>query len=183
MFQRRMAGGVLHIEDIQDQVELALMRGGEHKVARHYVLYREEHAKLRAEKEKEANGAARSMHVVDKDGKHHLLEKSSIAWVAHTACYGLDDEVDSKRVAQVALNDMYDGISQENVNAAMIAAARDLVEEDPGYAYAAARLLFYRMRSDALYFLNLPPYAGYMDTFVATVHRGVKVGVVGSQDA
>jgi hypothetical protein len=39
---------VLHIEQIQDQVELALMRGGHHQVARAYVPYREEHARARA---------------------------------------------------------------------------------------------------------------------------------------
>ena len=34
-------GGVVHIEDIQDQVELAIMRAGYQDVARSYVLYRE----------------------------------------------------------------------------------------------------------------------------------------------
>ena len=48
-FTRRMPdGGTLHIEDIQDQVELALMRNGEQKVARAYVLYREERSRERA---------------------------------------------------------------------------------------------------------------------------------------
>src|SRR5690606_20950560 len=50
-FKRRMpSGGTIHIEEIQDQVELTLMRSGEQKVARDYVLYREAHARARAEK-------------------------------------------------------------------------------------------------------------------------------------
>ncbi len=50
-FERRFpSGGTLHIEDIQDQVELALMRSGEHKVARDYVLYRDSRARARAER-------------------------------------------------------------------------------------------------------------------------------------
>src|SRR5256885_2330856 len=40
LVRRQPAGGTFHIEDIQDQVELALMRSGEHDVARAYVLYR-----------------------------------------------------------------------------------------------------------------------------------------------
>src|SRR5690606_27055448 len=53
-FKRRMpSGGTIHIEDVQDQVELTLMRAGEQKIARDYVLYREEHARLRAQKRAE----------------------------------------------------------------------------------------------------------------------------------
>ena len=48
LLRRQPQGGTFHIEDIQDQVELALMRSGEHDVARAYVLYREERAKARA---------------------------------------------------------------------------------------------------------------------------------------
>ena len=45
---RRIADGdMIHIEDIQDQVELALMRDEHHKVARAYVLYREQRAASR----------------------------------------------------------------------------------------------------------------------------------------
>ena len=50
LFRSMPSGGTLHIEDVQDQVELALMRGEHHKVARAYVLYRDERSRLRAEK-------------------------------------------------------------------------------------------------------------------------------------
>src|SRR5689334_22082398 len=54
LVRRQPSGGTFHIEDIPDQVELALMRAGEHNVARDYVLYREERAKERAkEREKQ----------------------------------------------------------------------------------------------------------------------------------
>jgi len=48
LMRRQPHGGTMHIEDIQDQVELGLMRSGEHDVARTYVLYREERARSRA---------------------------------------------------------------------------------------------------------------------------------------
>ncbi|MGH8635007.1 MAG: ATP cone domain-containing protein, partial [Burkholderiales bacterium] len=53
LMRRQPSGGTFHIEDIQDQVELALMRSGEHNAARAYVLYREERTKERA-KERDA---------------------------------------------------------------------------------------------------------------------------------
>ena len=58
LMKRKPEGGAIHIEEIQDQVELALMRGGEHEVARAYVLYREKRAQERAH-EKQKAGAAR----------------------------------------------------------------------------------------------------------------------------
>ena len=42
-------GGVIHIEDIQDQVELAIMRAGYQDVARAYVIYREERSQARTQ--------------------------------------------------------------------------------------------------------------------------------------
>jgi ribonucleoside-diphosphate reductase alpha chain len=44
LMRSRPGGGTFHIEDVQDQVELGLMRGGHHEVARAYVLYRERRA-------------------------------------------------------------------------------------------------------------------------------------------
>src|SRR5580765_8312591 len=70
LMRRQPQGGTFHIEDIQDQVELALMRSGEHDVARAYVLYREERAKVRAaEKAAKSEGG---IHVVE-DGQRKPL--------------------------------------------------------------------------------------------------------------
>src|SRR3954467_2148713 len=64
LVRRQPQGGTFHIEDIQDQVELALMRSGEHDAARSYVLYREERSKARAQ-EKAAKGGEPDLHVVE----------------------------------------------------------------------------------------------------------------------
>ena len=60
LMRRQPNGGTFHIEDIQDQVELSLMRSGEHEVARSYVLYREDRARERA-RNREAHAAASSI--------------------------------------------------------------------------------------------------------------------------
>src|SRR5215213_6159578 len=58
LMKRKPEGGAIHIEEIQDQVELALMRGGEHEVARAYVLYREKRSQERAQAKGKDKGKA-----------------------------------------------------------------------------------------------------------------------------
>src|SRR6476661_4799791 len=67
LIKRKPDGGAIHIEEIQDQVELALMRGGEHEVARAYVLYREKRAQERAQErlQKHAKTEDTTLHVLD----------------------------------------------------------------------------------------------------------------------
>src|SRR5437762_7735613 len=71
LIRRQPQGGTFHIEDIQDQVELALMRSGEHDVARAYVLYREERAKARAQEKAARTNHAR-VHVVENGERRPL---------------------------------------------------------------------------------------------------------------
>ncbi len=190
IFQRRFpSGGTIHIEDIQDQVELALMRAGEHKVARDYVLYREERARIRA-REQGADAVAKApppITVVGADGETRPLDTARIQTLVSEACQGLHD-VDAERIIAAARGNMYDGIKEEDVSAALVMAARTLVEEDPNYTYVTARLLLDDLRAEALAFLEvrLPDatdhrvtqsqmahlYAAALEAFVA---RGVEL--------
>ena len=163
IFRRRFpSGGTIHIEDIQDQVELALMRAGEHKVARDYVLYREERARIRAEEKARreeteggaADAAAAPLTVLGEDGERRPLDMARIETVVGEACQGLHD-VDAQRIIVEARANMYDGIKAKDVNAALVMAARTLVEEEPNYTYVTARLLLDELREEALAFLDV----------------------------
>ena len=195
VFQRRFpSGGTIHIEDIQDQVELALMRGGEHKVARDYVLYREEHARIRAERARAegevAATAPAALCFVDADGERRPLDMARIRRVVGEACLGLDG-VDAERIIEAALGNMYDGITADAVATALVMAARTLVEEEPNYTYATAGLLLDQLREQALAFLGIrvPGAADHRATHAemaelygpalrAFVERGVELGLV-----
>ncbi len=162
-FKRRLpSGGTLHIEDIQDQVELALMRSGEHKVARSYVLYREERAQARAAHE--APSESRSdINVLLEDGRRAPLDVGRIRTLVVEACESLSD-VDSNRIIDEALGNMYDGIAAKDVGTALLITARTLVEEEPNYSFVAARLLLDQLRTEALRFLGVQvPGAGRHD--------------------
>lgn len=153
-FMRRMpAGGTIHIEDIQDQVELMLMRAGEHKIARSYVLYREERRKAREDEEAAGSTGAGNIQVTLSDGARAPLD---IGWLRNTineACQGLA-EVDAKLILEDALRNIYDGIPIADLDKALIICARPLVERDPNYSFVTARLLLAAQRSEALTFLG-----------------------------
>jgi ribonucleoside-diphosphate reductase alpha chain len=160
---RRMpGGGTVHIEDIQDQVELALMRAGERMVARAYVLYREQRSRERAKKDaqkKSPDGrqqAAQIINVTTADGGQRPLDINRLQKIVTEACASLD-HVDGQLIINDALRNLFDGVQESDVNPALVMSARTLIEKEPNYSYAAARLLLDNMRHEAMSFLEGQP--------------------------
>ena len=150
-------GGAVHIEDIQDQAELVLMRNGEHKVARAYVLYREEHARARAERSTSENKTtdtpqSSSIRVTRKDGSSAQLDLQRLDNMIADATEGLE-AVDGQKVLADAMRGLFDGMSETDVCPAMVMSARTLIEQEPNYSYVAARLLLDSLRTEALSFV------------------------------
>ncbi|WP_263250934.1 ribonucleoside-diphosphate reductase subunit alpha [Saccharopolyspora rosea] len=149
-------GTLLHIEQIQDQVELALMRGGHHQVARDYVLYREQRAEARraASGTESASEAAQppELTVTDSDGRTRPLDWQRVRTITEQACSGLD-EVDPAPVLEETRKNLYDGMSTAELDEALTLAARTLVERDPEYSRVSARLLLDKLRGEALSYL------------------------------
>nr|WP_255210828.1 ribonucleoside-diphosphate reductase subunit alpha [Methylogaea oryzae] len=184
--QRRFSGGgTMHIEDIQDQVELALMRGEHHRIARSYVLYREEHARLRAEKAKQepkAEAGEACLHVTLPDGSRKPLDEARLQKVVAEACSGLSD-VDGAWIIDEARRGLFDGVPEKDVAATLVMAARTRIEQEPNYSQVAARLLLDSMRHEALGFLgNVGVNATqddmaeqYPEYFAAYVKRGAEL--------
>ena len=157
-FKRRLpSGGTLHIEEIQDQVELALMRSGEQKVARSYVLYREQRAQERADEAGQQPVheplLMDTINVVHADGSTARLDVARVQTIVQEACENLSD-VDASRIIKEAMANMYDGISASDVATSILITARTLVEEEPNYTYVSARLLLDELRTEALTFLE-----------------------------
>ena len=157
LFRRMPDGGIVHIEDIQDHVELALMRSGERKVARAYVIYREERAHARAEKTEEENTKKTPekdvISVTLSNGDTKPLDVNRLRKVIAEAVSGLDG-VDQDTVIKEALRNLFDGIAEEDVGSALVMATRVNIEKDPNYSMVAARLLLDNLRSEALSYLN-----------------------------
>jgi len=157
---RRMPeGGTVHIEDIQDQVELALMRSGEHKVARAYVLYREQQANRRAEEAAERAALEgvpqeQQINVTLADGSTRPLDLVRLHALVNEACNGLS-EVDAKRILDDSCRNLFDGVKENDVTQTLVMSARTLIDREPNYSQVAARLLLDILRREALEFLHL----------------------------
>ncbi len=155
LVRRNPDGGTVHIEDIQDQVELALMRAGEHKVARDYVLYREARAKEREQARKEAGEEESPVNITLADGSTQPLNVQRLRTLVEEACRGLD-ETDPQVILDDSCRNLFDGVKEEDVSQTLVMSARTLIEKEPNYSYAAARLLMDILRKEALDFLDMP---------------------------
>jgi ribonucleoside-diphosphate reductase alpha chain len=150
LMRRHPAGGTFHIEDVQDQVELAMMRSGEHQVARSYVLYREERARERSKRVQEAAEARHPQLHVMVGGAKEPLDVAKLEALLTSACANLGGDVDPKKILEATLRDLYDGVPLEEVHKCAILAARMLLEQDPDYSYVTARLLLHTIRREVI---------------------------------
>ena len=183
IFKRRMpSGGTLHIEEIQDQVELQLMRNEEYVVARKYILYREERA---AERTKDApqqtNIDAPKISVTKKDGSQVPIDMDRLASVVNHACDGLED-VSADSILEESVKNLYDGVSISDMKSALVMSARTKVEQEPNYSYVTARILLDELRSEALSFLGIAEESShpemqdyYPKAFSAYIDKGVEL--------
>ncbi|RAP38628.1 ribonucleotide-diphosphate reductase subunit alpha [Legionella quinlivanii] len=184
-FKRRMpTGGTLHIEDIQDQVELALMRSSHHKVARAYVVYREKHREAREAKLQQQAKDSKVPLIVMPDGESRPLDMSRVQTIVEEACRNLSN-VQAEPVIKDALRNLYNQAKLTEVHKALIMAARALVEREPNYTYVSARLLLDSLRSEALSKLGMQTEATFDEMsnlypayFKAYIAQGIKQGLL-----
>ena len=149
MMRSRPGGGTFHIEDVQDQVELGLMRGGHHEIARAYVLYREKRTQERARQPQAQAPAATLIHVMD-GGKKVALDIRNLQALIEACCANLGADVKPGPIVAETMRNLYDGVPIDEVYKASILAARTLIEKDPDYTYATARLLMHTIRREVL---------------------------------
>jgi len=152
--RRLPGGGTVHIEDIQDQVELALMRAGEHKVARDYVLYREKRARERAEKAAAEPKEEHRLNVTRADGSTRPLDVARLERLVAEACRGLT-AVNGQTILDDTCRNLFDGVKEADVGQALVMSARAMIEKEPEYGLAAARLLLDILRREALGFVGM----------------------------
>ena len=150
LMRSRPSGGTFHIEDVQDQVELGLMRSGHHEVARAYVLYRERRAQERAAQAQQAPAVAAPEFFVTDKGQRVPLDVTALHTLIASACADLGKDVKAEPIVAETMRNLYDGVPIEEVYKAAILAARTLIEKDPDYTFATARLLMHTIRKEIL---------------------------------
>tara|TARA_B100000965_G_scaffold267102_1_gene225802 strand:- start:15 stop:2903 length:2889 start_codon:yes stop_codon:yes gene_type:complete len=186
VFKRRMpSGGTLHIEEIQDQVELQLMRSEELEVAKSYILYRAERTQ---ERKKESITIdipdTPNINITKSDGSIVPLDAGRVANLISDACDGLD-EVSVNEVLDEALKNLYDGVSIADMRTSLVMSARTKVEKEPNYSFVTARILMDQIRSEALGFLGIAEDSTYKEmktnypkAFKAYIDKGIELDIL-----
>ena len=149
LMRSRPGGGTFHIEDVQDQAELGLMRGGHHEIARAYVLYREKRTQERARQLQLTVSDAPVLHVMDR-GQKVALDIRNLEAIIEASCANLGDDIRPEPIVSETMRNLYDGVPIDEVYKASILAARTLIEKNPDYTYATARLLMHTIRREVL---------------------------------
>lgn len=175
LLRSRPGGGTFHIEDVQDHVELGLMRGGHHEVARAYVLYRERRSQERAKQGVPAVVAEPLLMVTDR-GQRVPLDMGRLQTLVESACADLGADVKPEPILAETKRNLYDGVPIDEVHKAAILAARTLIEKDPGYTRATARLLLHTIRKEIVgeELLHAEMHTRYAEYFPTFIKKGVQ---------
>ena len=186
VFKRRMpSGGTLHIEEIQDQVELQLMRSEELDVAKSYILYRAERTQVRKKEVPEINlPSTPNINITKSDGTKVPLNVEKVAMLINDACLNLD-AVSVNEVLDEALKNLYDGVSISDMRTSLVMSARTKVEKEPNYSFVTARILMDQIRSEALNFLDIAEESTYDEmkdyypkAFKAYINKGIELDIL-----
>ncbi len=175
MVRSRPGGGTFHIEDVQDQVELGLMRGGHHEIARAYVLYRERRTQERSKQGEHEMPAVQTLHVLD-NGERVALDLNELKGLIESACENLGDSITAAPIVAETMRNLYDGVPLDEVYKASILAARTLIEKDPDYTFATARLLLHTIFKEIIGREVMPVdrATAYADYFPQFIKKGVE---------
>lgn len=178
LIERLPDGGTFHIEHIQDQVEISLMRAGEYEVARGYVLYRGERSKQRAEQKPERISS--TINIIGFDGVKKPYSKQHFFGVVNSACQGLSESVSAEKICELSCENLFDGVHESEVWKSLIFVSRSLIEYEPDYTYVCARLLLHELRREVLgeevFAENMQ--ARYAEAFPQYIARGIKAGLL-----
>ena len=186
VFKRRMpSGGTLHIEEIQDQVELQLMRSEELDVAKSYILYRAGRTQERKKETIEIDiPDVPNINITKTDGSIVPLDVEKVAGLINDACDGLE-EVSVKEVLDEALKNLYDGVSISDMRTSLVMSARTKVEKEPNYSFVTARILMDQIRNEALGFLGVSEESTYHEmekhyptAFKAYIDKGIELDIL-----
>jgi len=185
LMRRVMENSTIHIEDIQDQVELALMREGHHKVARAYVLYRAARASEREAQQKQSPSDAKTIHLERQNGSRQPLNQKHLQALVEESTQGLDN-VDKEVLMDAIQRNIFDGMKEKDYRLALVMSARGMIENEPNYSQVAARILLDNARHEALSFVEgisteatqLDMAIRYAEYFPTYIHKAAELDLL-----
>ncbi|MDP1563724.1 MAG: ribonucleoside-diphosphate reductase subunit alpha [Pirellulaceae bacterium] len=175
----------LDVEKIQDSVERTLMRYEYYSVARRYILYREEHArmrKLRAEERLEIDTPFPSV-LVNRDGRMENVDFDRLREQIGNACLGLEQLCSVELILEEVKRQFFNGIAPREIARAMVLSARSHIEIEPAYDKVAGRLVRQIIYREALGKSALPKELPtlHRQCFQKYLRVGVEAGRLSSE--
>jgi ribonucleoside-diphosphate reductase alpha chain len=164
-------GTIPDVESVQDLVERTLMEFGLFDIAKAYIIYRAERAKLRKEKEVEVVKPAKSFTVGTGAAKRTIQRKTLRNYFVEAA-EGLD-EIDVDVLTSFCEADLYEGMSEADFTTALVLAARSQIEKDPQYSAVASRLLMRKLEMEVLGKAK-PSKVAYAKAFIGSLKTAVE---------
>lgn len=174
--------GVPYVEQIQDLVEQAIMEAGFYDVAKHFILYRHQKIKERAEQKKmdlqkiEEGSAI----IINRNGKQERFNEKLLRTFVTSIVAGYEKDVSVEAIVSRVKMEIYDGISSEDFLKSLVLSARSMVENDPAYSFVAARLVRYNIFKEAALPISHDNFTKeniakiYKEFFIASVKEGVE---------
>ncbi len=173
------------VEHVQDRVEFALMRGGFHEVAKHYIVYRYEHTKIREEKQQEVleKIEEEGLHITTRSGATEIYSEEPIRKVLLKAVPE-GAVIDVEAIMGQLKYELFEGISTVEIMKALIMVVRAMIERDPVYSKLAAKLLLRNIYAEVLGKDNIGDSSldsEHALAFKKSIERGIAIGRLDSR--
>ncbi len=138
------------VETVQDFVEIELMYRGFLEVAKRFIVYRYEHAKIREEEKREflEKVEQEGFFVTTKSGTRERYNESKVRAALAGFAKGYESVVDMEEVIALLKFDLYEGVTTAEIARSLVMAVRASIERDPAYSKVAARMLLAKMYED-----------------------------------
>ena len=169
------------VENVQDLVELALMEAGYLSVAKHYIVYRYQHAKVREEKKQEVleKIEEEGLLITTASGKQERFNETKLRQtLEHLAKEDQVGSFDIDHILSQLKYELYEGMTTAEVGKALIMVVRSMIERDPAYSRLAARLVLNRLYAEVFgsEFDSKNPLASHERVFVRNMNELVARG-------
>lgn len=167
------------VEDVQDIVERTILFHGYFEVAKAYMIYRYEHAKIREQKKEEIQEKIEegALLITKRDGRSEKFDIEKIRATVARHISGYEQDIDSDLLIKQCKSEVYDGMTTADITRALIMTVRSFIERDVAYSKIAARLLRDKIYHDVfgaqLDYGNLRGL--HAQAFEENIRRGVEI--------
>ncbi len=141
-----------NVENIQDIVEKHLVRGQLYEISKAYILYRANRQMAREESKQRTLESAKlgKLTVKKRDRRTQLFNVKKLDESIRRNSRGLNGTIDVENVVREVIKNVYDEVTTQNIDRALVLASASFIERDPAYGYLAARLLLQRLYKEVI---------------------------------